>query len=85
MMCFIGEVQSRREPRGQNYLNGMVKSMFDEAGLQVKYTNHSLRATGATELFQSNVPEKVIQNITGHRSIKALRQYEKVGDIQKQA
>ena len=74
-----------KQARGQHYLNAMVKSMFEEAGAQAKYTNHSLRATGATELFQSNVPEKVIQNITGHRSLKALRQYEKVGDTQKQA
>ena len=74
-----------QQPRGQHYLNGMVKSMFDEAGIRAKYTNHSLRATGASELFQSNVPEKVIQNITGHRSVKALRQYEKVAETQKQA
>lgn len=51
--------------------------MFDEAGIQAKYTNHSLRATGATDLFQSSVPEKVIQNITGRRSIKALHQYKR--------
>lgn len=74
-----------KQARGQYYLNAMVKSMFEEAGAQAKYTNHSLQATGATELFQSYVPEKVTQNITGHRSLKALRQYEKVGDAQKQA
>lgn len=49
------------------------------------FTNHSLRATGATELFQSEAPEKVIQGITGHRSVSALRQYERVGDLQKKA
>jgi integrase len=35
-------------------------------------TNHSLRATGATRLFEANVPEKLIQERTGHRSIDAL-------------
>ena len=31
------------------------------------------------------MPERVIQGITGHRSIMALRQYEKVSDVQKKA
>lgn len=59
--------------------------MFSEAKIAGDFTNHSLRATGATELFQSEAPEKVIQGITGHRSVSALRQYERVGDLQKKA
>ena len=39
-------------------------------------TNHSLRATGATETFRACVPEKIIKEHTGHRSLKALRTYE---------
>ena len=57
------------QPRGKHYLNNMVKAMFSEAKISGGSTNHSLRATGVTELFQSEVPEKVIQGITGHRSI----------------
>ena len=63
----------------------MVKKMCNAAGIEGKFTNHSLRASGATALFQSEAPEKVIQEFTGHRSVKALRQYEKVGSQQKQA
>ena len=48
-------------------------------------TNHSLRATGATCLFNAGMPEKVIQKTTGHRSIKALKGYEKVSMDQHQA
>ena len=73
------------QARGKHYLNNMVKSMFSEANIPGDFTNHSLRATGATELFQSEAPEKVIQGITGHRSMQALRQYERVGDLQKKA
>ena len=36
-------------------------------------TNHSLRATAASELFCANVPEKLIQERTGHKSLQALR------------
>ena len=64
--------------QGANVLNEMVKKMCSEAGLNGNYTNHSLRASGATQLFQNNVPEKVIREATGHRSTKALRQYERV-------
>ena len=73
------------QPRGKHFLNNMVKSMFSEANIAGDFTNHSLRATGATELFQSETPEKVIQDITGHRSVSTLHQYERVGDVQKKA
>ena len=61
---------------GCNVLNTMVKRMCGEAGVEGNKTNHSLRATGATTLFRASVPEKLIQQRTGHRSVEALRQYE---------
>lgn len=48
-------------------------------------SNHSLRATGATEMFAANVPEKLIQSRTGHRSLDALRLYERPSHEQHQA
>ena len=48
-------------------------------------TNHSLRATGATAMFQANMPEKIIQKTTGHRSLEALRSYERISTQQHQA
>ena len=71
-------------PVGKNKLASMVKEMCISAGIDVK-TNHSLRATGATNLFQSNVPKKIIQGVTGHRSLDSLRQYEKSSVKQLQA
>ena len=44
------------QSRGRNYLSSMVKTMCLEAGIQGNFSNHSLRASGATELFQSGVP-----------------------------
>ena len=64
------------QPYGENKLMGMVKSMFESIGVTGK-TNHSLRASGATEMFRAGVPEKIIQERTGHRSLKALRLYER--------
>jgi len=37
------------------------------------------------ELFQAEVPEKMIQNMADHQSVKALCQYEKYLDAQKKA
>ena len=69
-------------PIGRNVLATMMKKMGEEAGLQKGVTNHSLRAYSATEMFQSNVPEKLVQQRTGHRSVEALRKYERVGEEQ---
>ena len=68
-------------PVGEHKLGKMVKEMFCEVGVSGK-TNHSLRATGASALFQVNVPEKIIQERTGHRSVKALRLYERTTEQQ---
>jgi len=68
-------------PVGKNTLGAMMKKMCANAGLQ-KYTNHSLRAYGTSTLFQANIPEKLIQQRTGHRSVEALRQYERTSSAQ---
>ena len=58
-------------PVGKNTLANMVKDLCAEAGIKGK-TNHSLRASGATALFQANVPERIIQKVTGNKSLDAL-------------
>jgi len=70
-------------PYGENKLSSMVKDMCAAAQITGK-TNHSLRATGTTALFSGNCPEKVIQEHTGHRSLKALRMYERTTEKQHQ-
>ncbi len=72
-------------PLGRNKLAGMTKEMCKVAGIRDQKTNHSLRATGATELFLAGVPEKIIQQRTGHRSVEALRKYEHTSEQQHQA
>ena len=63
----------------------MVKDMFRDARIEGRFTNHSLRATGTTALFNAGVrSEAVIQKSTGHKSISALRQYERVTTTQSQ-
>ena len=71
-------------PVGKNILNAMVKRMCEAAGLPPR-TNHSLRVTGATTLFSKNVPEKLVQELTGHRSLECLRRYEKTTEQNQRA
>ena len=56
--------------------------MSTDAGLSVGYTNNSLRATAVTRMYNTGVPEKIISDITSHKSLKALRAYERTSTEQ---
>ena len=47
-----------RTPVGRNMLASMLKKMCLRGGIEGCKTNHSLHATGATQLFHAEVPEK---------------------------
>ncbi len=66
-------------PIGVNRLHGFVKEITAKAGLDGFFTNHSLRSTAATWLYQGGVEEQVI---TGHRSL-AVRGYKWMDEKQK--
>ena len=72
-------------PLGKHTLHSKLKNMCLEAGISGHKTNYSLRATAATEMFRHGAPEKHIQERTGHRSIEALRSYERLDDMQHKA
>ena len=59
-----------------------MKCFANEAGLQGKFTNHSLRTTGVTCLFDNEIPEKVIKEVSGHRS-NAVQLYDRTGEAMK--
>ena len=61
-----------------------VSRICKAAGITGYKTNHSLRVTTATRLFQNGVDEQLIMACTGHRSL-GVRTYKRVGDDQKQA
>ena len=70
---------------GKNTLSKMVSNMFLQAGIDKKVTNHSLRATGTTELYRCGVPEKIIMQRTGHKSMDGVRVYERTSAEQHMA
>ena len=72
-------------PVGKDTLSNKLKLMCKHAGVKGNKTNHSLRAASATQMYANGVPEKLIQERTGHRSLDALRMYERSSQQQHQA
>ena len=58
------------KPVGKNLLNSALKDMCAEAGITGHKTNHNLRTTGASEMLEAGVPEKITKERIGHRSWK---------------
>ena len=53
--------------------------------LPKKKNNHSLRAYAVTEMFNAGIPEKAIQDRSGHRSLDGLRKHESISEKQKES
>ena len=68
------------QPYGNHKVSSTIKDMCSKAGLVGKFTNHSLRATSASRMYENDIPEQVIKEITGHRS-EAVRMYKRTPDV----
>ena len=51
-------------PVGRNRLDCMLKEMCQQARISGTFTNHSLRAYGATTMFHAGVSQKLVQERT---------------------
>ena len=72
-------------PIGKNILDAKLGKMCSLAGIEGRVTNHSMHATSVTQMYETGVPEKIIKERTGHRSLQALRVYERTNAQQHQA
>ena len=62
-----------RKAAGKKTLGNVVRKIMAKVGFTGHYTNHSLRRSSATKLYDNNIPEKVVQETTGHRSVEGVR------------
>ena len=69
-------------PVGINSLRKVVGTLLRDAGLDGYFTNHSLRRTCATRLFQAGADVKLVKEITGHVS-DAIHKYQTTSDQQR--
>ena len=53
---------------GLNRIKTVIKDVCYKAGLVGEFTNHSLRALRGSRMFDNDVPEQIIKEVTGHRS-----------------
>ena len=79
---FFGKSWFTNRPAGVNRLWNVVKDMCKDVGLPGFYTNHSLRAGATTKMYQNDIDEQLIQEITGHQSL-AVRSYKRTSQKQR--
>ena len=70
-----GNIWYYKKAAGREMLGNVVKKVMGKAGFDGHFTNHSLRRSCATNLYDNGVPEQVIQETTGHRSVEGVRAY----------
>ena len=71
------------QPYGNHKVSKTIKEMCNKAGLEGKLTNHSLRAMSASRMYENDIPEQVIKEITGHKS-DCVRTYKRTPDVIKE-
>ncbi len=67
------------KPVGVNKLRDKVKGLMLAAGVDGRYTNHSLRVIATTRMFSKGIEEKIIKERTGHKS-DAVRAHERTSE-----
>ena len=67
-----------KNPVGHNKIVSTVKKLCAEVGVEGYKTNHSLRRTAATRLFQAGYDEQLIMDVTRHRSTDGVMEYNEV-------
>ena len=55
-----------------------LTNLFRDAGIEGYFTNHSLRVTAATRMFDAGVDEQLIMSRTGHSSTVGVRSYKRI-------
>ena len=72
-----------QSPIGHNSLDKLLKTIFNKAGINSdKISNHSLRATSISRMYNQGIPEKLIMEQSGHLSKEGVRSYERTTDVQ---
>ena len=67
------------QPYGINKIKNNVSDICKEAGMEGFYSNHSLRAMCASRMYNREIPEQLIKEVTGHRS-DCVQQYKRTSD-----
>ena len=72
-------------PLGYHKLGTTVARLCKSAEIPGYKTNHSLRVTAATRLYDSGIDEQLVMETTGHCSTEGVRTYKRTSETQRQA
>ena len=82
----LGEPWYAETPVGHNMLDKFLKTMLIDANVNAeKRSNHNLRATAISRMYEKNVPEKLIMERSGHLSREGVNSYEHTTSAQQKA
>ena len=71
-------------PLGYHKLGTTVARLCKSAGISGHKTNHSLRVTAATRLYDSGIDEQLVMETTGHCSTEGVRTYKRTSAMQRE-
>ena len=74
----VADCWYQSKPVGHNTLTQTVKRLCAKVGVEGHYTNHSLRRTCATRLYQQGADDDQIMSVTGHRTLNGLKVYKRI-------
>ena len=66
---------------GINTIRKVVRNLLSSADIDGYFTDHSLRRTSSTQMFQAGIDRKIVKEITGHKS-DALDKYQVTSEDQ---
>ena len=61
-----------------------MKEICEEGGIDGHFMNHSLQAACASRMYDANIPEQIIKEVTGHHS-ECVRVNKRTGEHLKEA
>ena len=65
----------KKTAMGHDRIGSIMARMAAKAGLQGRFTNHSVRRTMCTQLMRAGVPPILVAQLTGHKNIASLSRY----------
>ena len=80
-----GNIWYKDQPMGENALGEVIKKLFANANIEGHFTNHSLRRSKVTRLFQAGHEKENIKNQTGHKSDDGIMAYREFSDNEKRS
>lgn len=79
----MNSIRFSKQVMGIHSISKIITKICAMAELSGNYTSHTGKVSTATQLYDVGIPENLIQERTGHRSVSSLRVYNRTTEAQK--